>query len=66
MRKNYIKKDLNIKKDDMTDLVGKLQSDDNFFAMSGGEVNHSKVLVLITPPSMKDNVESLTNEVANW
>ena len=34
--------------------------------MSGGEVNHSKVLVLITPPSMKDNVESLTNEVANW
>ena len=34
--------------------------------MRGGEVNHSKVLVLINPPAMKDKVTTLTNEVANW
>lgn len=34
--------------------------------MSGGEVKHSKVLVLINPPAMKNKVVSLTNEVANW
>ena len=34
--------------------------------MSGGEVKHSKVLVLINPPAMKDKVTTLTNEVANW
>ena len=34
--------------------------------ISGGEVRHSKVLVLINPPSMKDKVTALTNEVANW
>lgn len=34
--------------------------------MYGGEVNHSMVLVLINPPSLKDKVTTLTNEVANW
>lgn len=34
--------------------------------MSGGEVRHSKVLVLINPPSMKEKVTTLTNEVTNW
>ena len=34
--------------------------------MSGGEVKHSKVLVLINPPSMKEKVTTLTNEVTNW
>jgi hypothetical protein len=34
--------------------------------MRGGGVNHSKVLVLINPPAMKDKVTTLTNEVANW
>ena len=34
--------------------------------ISGGEVSHSKVLVLINPPALKDEVSVLTNEVANW
>ena len=34
--------------------------------LSGGEVSHSNVLVLIYPPSMKNRVSALINEVANW
>lgn len=34
--------------------------------MSGGEVNHSKVLVLIYPQSEKKKVSKLINIVKNW
>ena len=51
-------------------ILGYTQSGNIFYLkqkiIRGGEVNHSKVLVLINPPSMKDKVSSLTNEVANW
>lgn len=34
--------------------------------LSGGEVNHSKVLVLIYPPVKKSKVSNLLNVVKNW
>ena len=33
---------------------------------SGGEVNHSDVLVLIHPPSLKNKVLALTKKVEKW